>query len=1133
MVSALLVLVILSGWAFGGQDAAELEVEHALTFDFQTPHTKWARPYALGKIKVLFFVNGRGTEPRECVELMQRFDIAGQAVFWARSVDSNKDHWEGDVLGEQRIDKLLAQKWDAFIFLGIPISNLSSERREKVSKAVAEGAGVVLVGINDPDLLNEETRLQQTLPFLAPGPVGDGYTIGKGRGIRLPARPALGYYEGWEVDYDYWQERLGRAVLWSAGKEPVSRLQLNLTADGNAHDVPGKLTVTLMGTVLGEKPMLHLTFRRPGDAPVLLPVGEISVDHPLVFEIPKLSEGSYHADARVLSSLGVETWKTIPFEVHHQRRIAAIKLDKDWGEPGGVIQGNVTLTGKPLSKEVLRVQLLDRNRRVLGSKDLDLAAGPDAAQFKFEIADWLPMLTTVEARIISAGDEVSSAYRYFHVTRRRQGRFNFLIWDVPRGSLAPYAEESLAKHGVTLQLGQGNPPLYASAFNIAWVPYTTDILTAKTPEGIMKPFCWNDKDAAEKYIHDLANKYMGSREHGTFVYSLGDEIKTSGSCLSPHCADAYRNYLKNEYGSLEALNREWGTTYHDWAGVGLSQEGDNEEENSLKKKEYPRWFDRQAFKSWNFVQYAGKYKKAYKEIDPLAKTGFEGAGKFTGGGDLDLIVRNLDFWSPYPGMVDEVIRSIAPRDFIRANWMGYTKDADSLLDKYWRMVLLGVDSVWWWRWEVIGPYHGWLAPDLRPYPAVKELLEDTQIMRDGLGDLLLHSKMLDDGIAILYSYPSTFAGKLEEGATYETYEQANAATSKFLRSRGLQYRYVTDRMLRLGEFDASRYKLLFLPRTEALGDKEAEVIRKFVENGGTVVAGIRPGIYDDHCKLRQQGVLDDLFGITSISRAPAQTVTSQGATNFRYKIDPGIRICNGIQVQKSGEVPVIVTRKVGKGLAVLLNCDISALTQLSRTPPSKEDKVSPIDSVLREVFAHNPPQVTLEDQKGQHPEGIQIVRWQNGADEIIAFIREKGIKEDIKISLPEAKNIYDVRNRKVLGYSKNFSATITPDRASFFCVSGKPLAAPTLALDMNTASPGTIVTASLSVPESRNLRAFRIRVQDGDSNIDWLNQIVLVGKSSEKFKIPIAFNMGGKDYEISVLDAITGRSIVDKIAVLK
>lgn len=84
-----LFLFVLSACTARGQDMAELEVDHALTFDFATPHTKWAQPYALGKVRVLFFADGRGTNPRECAELMQRFDLDAQAVFWARIVDSN------------------------------------------------------------------------------------------------------------------------------------------------------------------------------------------------------------------------------------------------------------------------------------------------------------------------------------------------------------------------------------------------------------------------------------------------------------------------------------------------------------------------------------------------------------------------------------------------------------------------------------------------------------------------------------------------------------------------------------------------------------------------------------------------------------------------------------------------------------------------------------------------------------------------------------------------------------------------------------------------------------------------------------------------------------------------------------
>jgi hypothetical protein len=63
------------------QDIAELEVNHSLAFEFPTPHIAWGRPYGRCSIRILFFMDGRGTNPRECVELMQRFDIEGKADF--------------------------------------------------------------------------------------------------------------------------------------------------------------------------------------------------------------------------------------------------------------------------------------------------------------------------------------------------------------------------------------------------------------------------------------------------------------------------------------------------------------------------------------------------------------------------------------------------------------------------------------------------------------------------------------------------------------------------------------------------------------------------------------------------------------------------------------------------------------------------------------------------------------------------------------------------------------------------------------------------------------------------------------------------------------------------------------------
>ena len=72
---------------------------------------------------------------------------------------------------------------------------------------------------------------------------------------------------------------------------------------------------------------------------------------------------------------------------------------------------------------------------------------------------------------------------------------------------------------------------------------------------------------------------------------------------------------------------------------------------------------------------------------------------------------------------------------------------------------------------------------------------------------------------------------------------------------GVQFRYTTDRMLRRGEFDLFTYKVLVLPLTFAIGHREADLVREFVRQGGTLIADVRPGIYDGHCKPQAVGML--------------------------------------------------------------------------------------------------------------------------------------------------------------------------------------------------------------------------------------------------------------------------------------
>ncbi len=1109
------------------QDMAELEVDHALTLDFPTPHTDWAQPYAKGPVRVLFFTNGRGTAPRECVEIMQRFDIEAKAVFWTRIIDSTKEQWHGAEIGEQRMLALLSEPWDCFVFMGMDLTRLGAEAQYKVLKPVSRGAGIVFVGAKDGRVLKERNRIAELPPFLATGPVGDAYRILEGRALALPGQPTIPYAEGWSVRYDYWAERLGRAILWAAGNEPDGNLRLRPSRSVFARGEPAHLQADLTGTRAATGLKLEVRLRKPGGPTVEFPGQAIVPGTPISIPIPLLPAGSYYADAWVRGPRGIETWTHTTFTVTSERGVEAVVLEAPSGEVGGSLAGRVRLTGDPIPGEVLRIRCLDRRRRVLMQRDVS----PDstAEAFEFPVEAWLPMLVTVEARILANGREVASRYEYFRVTKRNRGQFNFLMWDTPRGTLAPYAEQSLAEHSVTLQLGHGNPNLICAAFDVAWVPYTTRIMAKLTPDGIMQPFCWNDAEAVRKHVADKAKAYADTRRHGAFVWSLGDEVDTKGACLSPYCAEAYRGYLKQQYNTLKALNESWGTSFTRWAQVGLADPADNNEAGSLRGGNYPRWFDRQAFKSWNFVQFCRKFREAYEAIDPEAKVGFEGAGRFDKGDDIDLIVRNNTFWSPYPGTADEVIRSIAPRQFPRANWMGYTKDAGSLLVKYWRMVTRGMDAVWWWRWDALGRFHGWLAPDLRPFPAVKEILADTQVVRDGLGDLLLRSTMQHDRVAVLYSFPSSLAQRLENGPTYGGYEEAHRGTHEAVRELGLQFRYVTARMLRQGEFKPGEYGLLLLPRAEALSDAAAERIRSFVENGGVVVADVRPGVFDHHLKLRERGVLDDLFGIQRPNGLPAAETTKDDAFQGNpVRVDPGVETAGGSAELRVAGRPVFIAKRTGKGLAVLLNLPFGSYPKLG-IPGTDERHAARLGAWFEAADIRR--RIDVRSRSGARERNVEVTRWKNGDIEFVSLFRQAGVASEAVVVLPERAVAYDLRRRKALGRRRRIKTSITPGRAVFFAL--LPARSPKVELEMvaGQVSRGEVANLALRVPNARGLHAFRVRVTASKKLMKWQSRNVIVGEEPMVIDLPIAFNDPEGVYSVTATDLFSGNVARAKLSV--
>ena len=1103
--------------------ADELDDDHALDMDFETAHTDWAQPYAQGTTRVLYFASipFSGVDyckPRQMVELMQRFDVEAQAAYWVQIADSSNWHWHGGEDGQQRIARLLEQPVDCYFFDRMPVTNLPAELQDKLLKAVSEGAGLVFVGADDSRVLKPENQLEDLPPFLAAARPEGAFTIGQGRGVKMGTHPPTPYRVGWEVGYDHWQERLGRAVLWAANRAPEVALSVNVDpAEFGRATLPREaVTVRWSGATPAIAPTFDIRLRSDdGKVVIQLPDERRDAgDGTLTCEVPLLPAGGYHADVHARSERGTEAWATAPFTVTSPRQVASVELDRDWGEIGEEISGQVTLTGSPLEGERLQIRLVDPRGRILVQEE-DVP-GDEPLRFSFPIEPWLPMLVRVEAVLLVGEAQVTSDYRFAHVVKRHHGQFNLLSWESPVGPLGDYVEEALARLGVTVQLIWRNPSLEVAAHEIAWVPYTTRIMSPHDENGVMQPACWNDEASIDKHVKSVVESWLPSRQHGVFVYSLGDETVTRGSCVHPACLAAYRRYLQAQYDTIGALNASWGTDYASFDDVQLSSPKDNDEAEANRQKNYPRWYDRQAFQCYNFVQLCKRFGEAYRAIDPEARTGFEGAGRFDSGDDYDLIVRTNGFWSPYPGLGDEVIRSIAARDFPRSNWMGYTKDADSLLAVYWRMITRGCDSVWWWMFPNIGRFNGLLRPTLSPYPAVREIVKDTQVVRDGLGTLLIHSEMIDDGIAILYSMPSAYAARLEAGPSYGRYASSHQAWSRLMRELGLQYRYVTDRMLRLGEFDPKRFKALVLARAEAIGPAEAAVIRRFAEDGGTVIADVRPGIYDGHCKptAPQAGALDELFGI--------QRTGSPGATAGKGVIageiagqpvqfewdsascDQAVTSTDGNALGKCGEAPLVIVRKVGKGQAVLLNFAVDFFPDVG-SPDTAEAGAH----VFQQLFASAGvgPVFRAQAENGQRLRRVETARWRTGDTDLVALFRQSGQPESATVFLPQARHVYDLRRRQYLGQVESFQTQIVPSRATFFALTPTRAGPARLLLAENTTRRGQVVKASVSVPGAGGTRAVKVSVWGPDGQeAEPFRQVLMVGEAGASCWLPIAYN---------------------------
>jgi len=131
---------------------------------------------------------------------------------------------------------------------------------------------------------------------------------------------------------------------------------------------------------------------------------------------------------------------------------------------------------------------------------------------------------------------------------------------------------------------------------------------------------------------------------------------------------------------------------------------------------------------------------------------------------------------------------------------------------------------------------------------ISEILPNSNIIQD-----FLFGK--EPEVAILYSKYTE--NTLPVGSTWLN---DNISTwKKFLNNLNLKYEIISDQKIENGDY--KKYRLIVLPGTKSLSEKEALQIKKYLENGGSVFATGGIGSYSNDGKWRGWEFINQVFGV--------------------------------------------------------------------------------------------------------------------------------------------------------------------------------------------------------------------------------------------------------------------------------
>ena len=1227
------------------------------TTRIESPHVKWAKPLAGGKLRVLVLTSCLNA--REGAELAQRLDME---IVWVTAGAAHELPRLGYLFGRgkrylpehmnKNIKKALTKPLDAIIIGSLSATVFTEDVIEAVKKKVSDGTGLVYVtptggtetlydflpvekeihprrrkgqwravephfitggvpfdAMPRTDYVEYDAKADLTIELVAK--VGSLPLIVAQEGPDDGRVVVFSYNTGWQGSGGYmsgmtpWVENretgirygeyslalLAKAIVWSAQREPSAQL---MTTKVRIVDGRPAIAATFMNS--GKEAVLtgEITLRNAygrvewqGRQKVTIKPGNSTISLPL----PAGTAGGMHVADMIFRDEGGNSvaWGAASVTLEEPIVIDSITTDKRAYKAGDTIRATVKMRpAKGKGGDVmLTARLIDGLSRLVGRQKLPVTVQVETeATFEFTLSE--PLVTTATIRVeAQIGGRVSAVAEHEIITfpkrfveRSWGDDWAVAVWGSAGGSygrkyLSRVRSQRYKDFGVSVVLGSPRwlnerefRDQVRSGFQVMPMGAAFGYINVlnRVPRGqlsykeqvaaynkthdkkyLVRPISLNDPKDLEPLAEKLQKvaRYIAWTE--PIGYNLGDELSVTDHVtpfdydFGPAALAAFREWLKTQYASLDALNQQWGTEFKTWDAVMPMTA------HEVKGRgNYSPWADHRAFMDVTFINFFKWTRDQLRRDDPSATVGMSGtqAAEAYGGYDWSALANTLDFAQTYTvGNTVPMHRSFAP-GMPRATWQGYGARNPGVRSGLWYLLFQGNYGISYYATDSM------YNPDFTYGPTAADMAPIIKEFQSGVARLLRNSRRISL-IGMHYSHAS-IRGATISGAGWR-FSQDRAGWLSAMDRLGFQCEFISSAQIEAGELLKRNYPAFILPYSVAVSDKEAAELRKYVEAGGLLIADGKAGLMDEHCATRKRGALDDLFGVSRPTANPLTPLRS-GTAKFTQNLeachlkdlsfddkvtDPEIKLAGGKALGTLEGAPIFIVRRQGKGATILTNFFLNSFSQ--RVNLGTE---SPLLEVARNALAFGSvrPAVMVTAEGTPTPNLASTVCYASG-DAILAgtiMIAPTGQSADwtgkVTFTFPEEGYIYDVREGKFLGRGLTAGKPLLSGDAAVFALMPYKVDAVTVRID-EPARPGEAVQYQAKCVTNGGKPGpgvFRVEVIGPDGNPRphyGMNLTAKEGQANGSFQI--ALNDASGTWTIKARDHVSGVVGTIKVEVKK